>query len=156
MVLSSFDFAHCIFAYSYYAISQRIKSNLKEKESLNKRLKTTIIVLLLLNLVAPAIYCICLSPNYDLGLEISGALIIVLRAITCIYLTIAIKDIKQTLHQKCENVFDKMSATIHLVSFYIFCLSNVPVLISIIITSEDKVSAYIWCYSLDQISSFIS
>ena len=119
-------------------------------------MKATIIVLLLLNLVAPAIYCICLSPNNDLGLEISLALIIVLRAITCIYLTIAIKDIKQTLHQKCESVFDKMSATIHLVSFYIFCLSNVPVLISIILASEDKTSAYSWTYSLDQISSFIS
>lgn len=144
MVLSSFDVAHWIFAYSYYAISQRIKSNLKEKESLNKRLKATIIVLLLLNLVAPAIYCICLSPDNDLGLEISLALIIVLRAITCIYLTIAFKDIKQTLHQKCESVFDKMSATIHLVSFYIFCLSNVPVFISIILAS-DWANWLCWC-----------
>ena len=56
---STFDIAHWIFAYSYYAISQRIKS--KETHKLNKRLKETNIVMLLLNLVVPAVYCIFLT-----------------------------------------------------------------------------------------------
>jgi len=77
-------------------------------------------------------------------------LVIALRIMICIYLTIAIQSIKETMHQKCDNIFDKVSATIHLVSFYIFCLSNVPILISVFIDKDDTQGAfYLWSYWTD-------
>ena len=158
---STFDIAHWIFAYSYYAISQRIKCKLKEIQNLNRRLKATNIVMLLLNSIVPAIYCIYLTPNKtfaDLGYEISITLIPVLRLVTCIYLTIAIMSIKQTLQQKCERIFDTVSATIHLVSFYVFCFCNVPALVSylLLMNGRGNKKACNWCYVVDQVFGFIS
>ena len=117
--------------------------------------------MLLLNLLVPAVYCIYLTPKKtfaDLGWEISMTFILVLRVITCIYLTIAIISIKQTLQQKCERIFDKMSATIHLVSFYAYCLCNVPALISYLLLMHNggNKRAYNWSYVVDQVFSFIS
>ena len=115
--------------------------------------------MLLLNLIAPAIYCIYQSPkNTDLGWEISLTFIVLMRLVTCIYLTIAIIGIKQTLQQRCDKIFDKISATIHLVSFYTFCICNVPALISILLIENGKgsESACNWSYFVDQVFSFIS
>jgi hypothetical protein len=65
---------------------------------------------------------------------------------------------KKTLQQKRFGIFDQKIMTIHLVSFWAYCLCNVPLLVSYILLTHGKefIEEYNWAYSVDMVCSLIS